>query len=348
MDKSFEPLVTIVIPAWNAQDEIEASVRSALGQSHRNLRVLVADDGSTDRTGEILDGLAREDGRLQVLHLSNGGPAAARNRALDRLPEGTDYVMFQDADDRLAPDTVAYALSGTARGAELVIFGFAIREQDGSLRAYCEPRQELDRETLGRTLGKLYKANLLNQVWGKLYAVRLLRDCGIRFPDYRWGEDRLFVFQALRQTKGVSVLPEWKYEYIMHRGESLITRYYDRKFPVSCEIDRQTQALCRELGVEDDGDFRYMFAKSVFSCLTNLYAASCPLDGAGKRAAARRILEEPQVRQRLGDVPGGLSVKLLSAVVRSGNVGLNLLTFRTVTAVSRLAPGLVIRIKHRK
>ena len=348
MDKTTLPLVTIIIPAWNAQRDIEASVRSALDQSYGNLRVLVADDGSTDRTPEILDRMAAEDERLVALHLTNGGPAAARNRALEKLPEGTDYVMFQDADDLLAPDTVEYALAAAERGAEMVLFGFAIRELDGSLRPYCEPEQALDRESLGRALGKLYKANLLNQVWAKLYTVRLVRDCGIRFPDYRWGEDRLFVFQALRQAKSLSVLPECKYEYVMHQGESLITRYYDKKFPVCCEIDRQVQALCGELKVSDDGDFRYMFAKSVFSCLTNLFAASCPLDRAGKRAAAERILREPQVKERLASVPGGLSVKLLSAVVRSGSVGLNLLTFRTVTAVSRLAPGLVIRIKHRK
>ena len=348
MDKSQKPLVTIIIPAWNAQRYIEASVRSALEQSHRNLRVLVADDGSTDETPEILDRLSREDGRLQVLHLSNGGPASARNRALERLPEGTDYVMFQDADDLLSPDAVEYALSGADQGAELVIFGFTIRGLDGDRRDYCEPGQELGRQELARSLGRLYKANLLNQVWGKLYAARLFRDPGIRFPDYRWGEDRLFVFQALRAARGVSVLPLCKYEYVMHEGESLITRYYDKKFRVSCEIDREVQTLCGELGITDDRDFRYMYAKSVFACLTNLYAASCPLDRAGRRAAAQAILSDPQVKQRLPGAAGGLPVKLLGGLVLSGNVELNLLAFRWVVDVSQLAPGLVMRIKHRK
>ena len=340
-----DKLVTVIIPAWNAQRFLEATLESLLGQSHRNLRILVVDDGSTDSTPAILERLHLADPRLQYWTVPNGGPAKARNFALDHLPPETDYVMFLDADDLLLEDAVAYALAG-AEGAELVIFGFAIRQMDGTLLPYCEPEQLLDRSELGASLARLYKANLLNQVWAKLFSAALVRD--LRFPDYRWGEDRLFLFQALERAEKLKILPECKHRYVMHEGESLITRYYDKKFRVCCEADEAMERLCEKLGVSEQADFRYMFAKSVFSCLTNLFAASCPLDRAGKRAAAERILREPQVKERLASVPGGLSVKLLSAVVRSGNVGLNLLTFRTVTAVSRLAPGLVIRIKHRK
>ena len=91
MDK----LVTVIIPAWNAERWIEGTLRSVLGQSHRNLRVLVIDDGSTDSTPTILERLRREDGRLDYETVQNGGPAKARNHALERLPAGTDYVMFQ-------------------------------------------------------------------------------------------------------------------------------------------------------------------------------------------------------------------------------------------------------------
>ena len=269
-----DKLVTVIIPAWNAQRFLEATLESLLGQSHRNLRILVVDDGSSDSTPAILERLHLADPRLQYWTVPNGGPAKARNFALDHLPPETDYVMFLDADDLLLEDAVAYALAG-AEGAELVIFGFAIRQTDGTLLPYCEPEQLLDRSELGASLARLYKANLLNQVWAKLFSAALVRD--LRFPDYRWGEDRLFLFQALERAEKLKILPECKHRYVMHEGESLITRYYDKKFRVCCEADEAMERLCEKLGVSEQADFRYMFAKSVFSCMTTLYARSCRL-----------------------------------------------------------------------
>lgn len=341
MDK----LVTVIIPAWNAQRYLEATLKSLLGQSYRNLRVLVVDDGSTDSTPQILARLHREDPRLSSFTVPNGGPAKARNFALDRLPAGTDYVMFLDADDLLTEDAVAYALEG-AEGAELVIFGFAIRQMDGSLFPYAEHEQLLDRSTLGESLARLYKANLLNQVWAKLYSADLLRD--IRFPDYRWGEDRLFLFQALERAERIKILPACKHRYVMHEGESLITRYYDKKFRVCCEIDGRMEELCQKLGVSDQADFRYMFAKSVFSCMTTLYSRSCRLTRREKRAVVSEIVNDPRVQRRCRACSGGLPTRLLCAVLRSRLVGLNLCVFRLVAWCGEHLPRLFTRLKHRK
>ena len=339
---------TFIMPAYNAEEYIESAVRSVLDQTVRDLRLIVVDDGSRDRTGAILDRLAAEDARLEPLHVTNGGPARARNLALERLGDETDYVMFMDADDCLLPDALEYALQGAARGADLTLFGFSIRGEDGSLRDYCEPDALLDEDAIGPALGRLYKANLLNQVWAKLFSARLLREHAIRFPDYRWGEDRLFIFDCLEHCERICVLPACKYQYVMHAGESLISKYYDKKFRVCVEIDERTQKLCRRFGVEDDAAFRYMFLKSVFSCLTTLFTPGCPLDAAGRRAAAGEILASERVRERSRGAEGGLPVKLLTGVLRSGSPGLTLLAFRSVAGLSKAAPELFRKIKHRK
>ena len=341
MDK----LVTVIIPAWNAERWLENTLRSVLGQSYPRLRVLVIDDGSTDGTAALLERLRREDARLDWRTVPNGGPAAARNRALEQLPEGTDYVMFLDADDLLEPDAVEYALTN-GDGAELVIFGCSIQRPDGSRRPCCEKEELLDRQGLAAALPRLYKSNLLNQVWAKLYAADLVRD--LRFPDYRWGEDRLFLFEALQKLQRLKVLPESKHRYVMHEGESLITRYYEKKFHVCCEVDRRMEELCRSLGVQGDGDFRYMFAKSVFSCLTTLYAPNCRLTKAEKRAEAARIGRDERVQSRCRETSGGLPTQVLCAVLRSGRPGLILTCFRLVAGVGERFPELFMRIKHKK
>ena len=342
------PRIAVIMPAYNAEASIAASVGSVLNQTVSDLRLLVVDDGSTDRTRAILDTLAAKDPRLLPLTVENGGPAAARNRALEMLDPDIDYVMFMDADDELLPDALAYALEGAERGADLVIFGFSILGTDGSLRDYCEPEQFLHPQELGEALPRLYKANLLNQVWGKLFRAEPIRRNQLRFPDYRWGEDRLFLFACLEEAEAVCVLPACKYRYIMHEGESLISRYYEKKFPVCLEVDRRMEELCRRFGVTDDSDCRYMFAKSVFSCLTTLFAPSCPLNEAEKRQAVRQILEEPRVRRRCRDTAAGLPTAFLCRCLRGGSAGWNLLVFRLVAWTGRAAPGLFMALKHRK
>ena len=340
--------LTLIMPAWNAEKYIERSVRSVLDQNFRDLHLLAVDDGSTDGTAAILKRLAEADPRLTPMTVPNGGPGRARNLALDLLDEDTKYVMFIDADDVLLPDAAEKAVAAAEAGADRVLFGFSIMAVDGSRRDYCEPAQTLGREELGGALGRLYKANLLNQIWAKLFRAEHIRTGHIRFPDYRWGEDRFFVFDNLERAQRVAVLPDCLYRYIMHEGESLISKYYDRKFEVCLEIDRRMEDMCRSFGVTDEGDFRYMFAKSVFSCLTTLYAPSCPLTEEEKRAAVKEIASNERVRRRCRDCSGGLPVRALCAVLRSGDPALTLAAFRGVAWMGRTAPNLFTRIKHRK
>ena len=341
------PRAAIIIPAYNAAEYIESSVRSILGQSVADFTLIVVNDGSTDATGAILARLAAEDRRLQPVTVANGGPARARNLALEWVPAGTEYLMFCDADDLLAPDALAYAME-KGGGADLVLMGFTIRGLDGARTDYSEPEQHLTPETLGPALGRLYKANLLNQVWGKLFRASLVLDNALRFQDYRWGEDRLFVCDCLEKAQTVAVLPESKYTYVMHRGESLITRYYEKKFAVCLLCDERMQDLCRRFGVKDEEDFRYMFLKSVYSCLTTLYAPNCPLTAAEKRAEVRRIVENEQVREKSLGAFGGPAVQLPARVLRTGSVPLNALCFRLMAFAGKAAPALFTRLKHQK
>lgn len=342
------PRVALIMPAYNAAAFIAGSVRSVLDQSCRDIELIVVDDGSADGTWQILTELAAEDSRLRPIRAENGGPALARNRGLEAVRPGTDYVMFVDADDALEPDAVDYALKKAA-GAELVILGFAILREDGGENRYTEPEQRLGPAELGEAFPRLYKANLLNQVWGKLYKAELVTgEKGVRFADYRWGEDRLFIFDCLERVRAVQILPACKYRYVMHKGESLITRYYDRKFQVCLLADRRAEELAERFGSEDRAWLRTMFAKSVFSCLTNLFSPSCGLSRREKREAVREIVTNEQVRRRCRDAAGGLPVRLLCAVLRSGSVGLTLLCFRLVAWVGRAAPRLFIRLKHKK
>lgn len=340
--------VCFIIPAYNAGKYIEASLESVLSQSHEELEIIVVNDGSKDDTAEKVSAVAARDGRVRLLTVENGGPAMARNRGLDAMSSDTDYVMFLDADDLLLPGAVEYALGAARKGAELVMMGFSIENPDGSRRDYFEDEQWLNPEVLGEALPRLYMANMLNQVWAKLFSARLIRDNNLRFLDYRWGEDRLFIFDCLEHVKHAAVLPERRYLYVMHPGESLITRFYDKKAEACRLADNRVRQLCERFGTKDDAPCRYMFVKSIFSCVTNLYSPSCTLRHREKREYMRSILSDEQFRQRSRGSFGGLPLKLMCAVMRTGLVELNLLMFRAVAFVGKSAPKLFMALKHKK
>lgn len=76
------PQISVIIPVYNAAEYISESVNSILRQAYSNIQVICVDDGSKDESGKILDGLAANDNRLQVIHQQNAGVSVSRNNAL--------------------------------------------------------------------------------------------------------------------------------------------------------------------------------------------------------------------------------------------------------------------------
>lgn len=344
----YKPLVSVIIPAYNAEEYIARAVESILGQTHTRIELLLIDDGSSDNTVSAARAAVGSDGRARIISIPNSGPAVARNRGIAEVSNEAEYIMFCDADDYLAPDAVEYALSAAERGAELVLMGFTILNPDGSKRDYFEAEAMLDETTLGEALPRLYTANLLNQVWAKLFSVSLLRDNKLAFLDYRWGEDRLFIFDCLERAAKTAVLPQCRYFYVMHQGESLISRFYDKKPDVCYLADSRMSELCSRFRTKNDAGCRYMFVKSIFSCITTLFAPSCPFSGKEKREYVRDILQNEQVQTRSRGSFGSAPVKIMCAIMHTKIVWLNLLMFRAVAFFGRVTPHLFMALKHKK
>jgi len=105
-----EPLVSILIPAFNTEAFVADAIRSALAQTWQRTEIIVVDDGSTDRTADVCRGFASS--KVAIITEPHQGAAAARNKALS-LSQG-DYIQWLDADDILAPDKIAKQLESVA------------------------------------------------------------------------------------------------------------------------------------------------------------------------------------------------------------------------------------------
>ena len=92
------PLISVIIPVYRVEKYIRTCLDSVLNQSYTNWEMILVDDGSPDRSGEICDEYAERDQRITVVHKQNGGLSSARNAALDLPPRG-EFVTFLDSDD---------------------------------------------------------------------------------------------------------------------------------------------------------------------------------------------------------------------------------------------------------
>lgn len=343
------PKISVIMPAYNAEAYLPCAIDSILNQTYTDFELTVVDDGSSDSTWSVLKAYTARDRRIKILHTKNGGPGHAKNLALDSLDDSVDFVMFCDADDWVDKNMIRYLLDSAIDGANLVMSGFSIINNDGSQNNYFETDAALTRDTLGMALGRLYVSNLLNSACAKLFRNDIIQKNRIRFPDYRWGEDRFFVFDYLMSSYNITVNSCCGYKYVMHNGSSLVHSFYDEKVNVCKLINERIEELCRKYEVKDYAPFRYMFVKSIFSCMHNLFLPDCRLDHKEKREYIRAIINDQYILEKCSIAADVNAVtKLICKVIASGNITLNMAAARFSVTFSVLFPKTFRRIKHRK
>lgn len=138
-------LVSIIVPAYNAAATLDETLRSIRSQTHREIEILVVDDGSEDATGEIAQRHAEQDPRLRLISQENAGVAAARNRGI--AESRGEIIAPVDADDLWAPDKIERQLRALRRGGErvgLVYTWYAHIDADGNVRGMVRPMESGD------------------------------------------------------------------------------------------------------------------------------------------------------------------------------------------------------------
>ncbi len=96
------PAISVIVPMWNVEEYVPRCVKSLVGQTLKNIEIILVDDGSPDNSGKLADEYAANDKRIKVIHKKNGGVAAARNSGLD-IATG-EYIGFCDPDDYVDSD----------------------------------------------------------------------------------------------------------------------------------------------------------------------------------------------------------------------------------------------------
>lgn len=201
-------MISIIVPAYNAEKTITRCIKSILEQSARDFELLLIDDGSTDNTGEICDRFAEIDNRVKVFHKTNGGVSSARNLGLENA-DG-EWITFVDSDDWIVPEALNIDCSRLEE--DLIIFPYYV---------ISNGRQRLNTMTCCILKGsdqlipfynRYLSCSILKTPWSKLFKKSKLKD--LRFNEsIRLGEDTLFMLDYLKNIHSCRILDKPLYVY---------------------------------------------------------------------------------------------------------------------------------------
>ena len=110
------PTISVIVPVYKVEPYLNRCVDSILRQTYQDFELILVDDGSPDRCGEICDEYARQDSRVHVIHKENGGLSDARNAGIDWVEANSDsqWLIFADSDDWVHPELLARLLDAEA------------------------------------------------------------------------------------------------------------------------------------------------------------------------------------------------------------------------------------------
>lgn len=214
-----EPKVSIIVPVYNAEKGLARCVDSILNQEFRDFELILMDDGSRDRSGEICNGYARADARVVVVHKENTGVSDTRNQAITRA-RGT-FLQFVDSDDWLTADaTKLMVRAAEETGCDLVIADFyRVVGEMVSRKGDIDADQVIGREAFVGFMMENPADYYYGVLWNKLYRREIVEAHGIRMDaKISWCEDFLFNLEYVRYATTFYALRTPVYYYVKTKG----------------------------------------------------------------------------------------------------------------------------------
>ena len=202
--------ISIIVPIYNAENYLDRCIESIINQTYQNLEIILIDDGSIDKSGEICDHYATKDLRVRVFHQMNKGIGLTRQFGID-ISTG-DYVVWVDADDWVDKNEIEdmYSVAITNHS-EIVICDYYSEESEKTI---------LVKQDFGVLDKKYVIEHIINYshmgpyLWNKMFRRDIISNHHITFSPYMsYGEDVLFLCRFLKFCKTISYLPQAYYHY---------------------------------------------------------------------------------------------------------------------------------------
>lgn len=220
--------ISVIVPVYNMEQYIEATITSIMEQSLKDLEVLCVDDGSTDGTPATVTKLQEKYPNLHVLRQKNLGPGIARNKAL-KVANGK-YIAFIDGDDLYPERNTLEELYDLAEQQNALICGGTLQtfDKDGHISSYSK--------SILSENGFVDSTQFPNHFCFQrfIYNKEFLKTHRIMFPDYTRGEDPVFLLKAFIKAKKVYCINKSTYLYRIHHKKTILSSRNYIDYAKSC------------------------------------------------------------------------------------------------------------------
>lgn len=245
--------VSIIVPVYKVESYLHDCVDSIVGQSYRDIQLVLVDDGSPDNCGSICDEYARKDSRILALHKKNGGVSSARNYGL-KYAAGK-YLTFCDSDDMYAPDWIENLVKAMEEyEADLVLGNYYRIFDSGALRIPCchetgiTEMVQLD-DKARYCIEKVLSEKHAWEIWDRLFRTDIVKKNNIRFCETcgNFAEDLGFTLAYSLCANRVVSIEAAGYLYRIREGSMMQSSINQAKLDAVNEVFLHVEPICRRV-----------------------------------------------------------------------------------------------------
>ncbi|MCM1367592.1 MAG: glycosyltransferase [Roseburia sp.] len=303
----------VIVPVFDIAEYLPQCIDSIIGQSYKNIEVALVDDGSTDGSGEICDMYAARDGRIKVIHKSNGGVVSARKAAASALD--CDYLACIDGDDSVDPDYfLRFAEIISEHAPDIAVCGYikALGENEVAapsvLRVGYYDRAAVERELFPILIEDGNCVSFPPMLWAKVFKRDILLPRLDIDGRIKMGEDAASVIPCVYGAQSVFVTDEPLYRYTQNPLSAT-----NNGKPLDWEgVELRYKHLERAVDMSER-DFREQLYRAITHSLFNV--AVSRFYGSEKYGAAAR-----EVKARISDEYYATAIKNSRFTCRSGKL----------------------------
>ena len=200
--------VSIIVPMYNAEKTIKTCIESIISQTYKNIEIIVINDGSKDRSLDLVKNF--DDSRINLITIENSGPSSARNLGIKKATGA--YVQFVDSDDYLEPNMTEFLVNEIKKnGNDLVIDGYYMHSNE-RMKPVLFRKRIYKNKVIRDQILNMYKEGLLNSLWNKLYKIEYIDT--LFDTKVKNGEDLIFNLEYIKNIDTISVVNNCHYHYI--------------------------------------------------------------------------------------------------------------------------------------
>ena len=234
-------MISIIIPIYKAESYLHRCIDSILSQTKTDWELLLIDDGSPDKSGDICDEYSKKDQRIKVFHKSNGGVSSARNLGLDHAKG--QWITFIDADDYIDS---CFCNINEAEINDIIIKRNYIVDIDNSIKETKQFDTPSFIANMEEFLSQNLYATIFRNPWGKFFKSNIIKN--IRFPlGQRIGEDTAFMFTVLSKTKKIVFNNEGGYYW--QKGEIPDSLKYKLSYKESIQFNNNLYKRYEQINI---------------------------------------------------------------------------------------------------